>query len=308
MNSSAIDEKFYEIRFQRWAFATQRINSKQLPYIKLFNKLIEQIKEATAFIESKIDTKPDFGIILGTGLGALINEIEVEKVIEYDDIPHFPISTVESHHGKLIFGKLSSRNVVAMQGRFHYYEGYTMQQVTFPVRVLKMLGIQKLLVSNAAGGLNPEYGKSELMILNDHINLLPDNPLRGKNEDELGVRFPDMLDTYDKGMIEKALQIAQKNNFIAHQGVYVSVTGPNLETPAEYKFLRIIGADVVGMSTVPEVIVARHMDIPTFAVSVITDLCYEGALKHVTVEEVIEAAQKAEPNMTLLIKELIAAL
>ena len=270
--------------------------------------MIEQIKEATAFIESKIDTKPDFGIILGTGLGALINEIEVEKVIEYDDIPHFPISTVESHHGKLIFGKLSSRNVVAMQGRFHYYEGYTMQQVTFPVRVLKMLGIQKLLVSNAAGGLNPEYGKSELMILNDHINLLPDNPLRGKNEDELGVRFPDMLDTYDKGMIEKALQIAQKNNFIAHQGVYVSVTGPNLETPAEYKFLRIIGADVVGMSTVPEVIVARHMDIPTFAVSVITDLCYEGALKHVTVEEVIEAAQKAEPNMTLLIKELIAAL
>lgn len=269
--------------------------------------MIEKIQEATRFIQTLVSTEPEFGIILGTGLGALIKEIDIDVVIEYDDIPYFPISTVESHHGKLIFGRLSDRPVVAMQGRFHYYEGYSMQEVTFPVRVLKSLGIKQLLVSNAAGGLNPSYKISELMVLHDHINLLPDNPLRGKNEDELGVRFPDMLETYDKSMIEKALQIAQKHSFTAHQGVYVSVSGPNLETPAEYKFLRIIGADAVGMSTVPEVIVARHMNLPTFAVSVITDLCFEGALKHVTVEEVIAAAQKAEPNLTILIKELIAA-
>lgn len=267
--------------------------------------MIEQIKESTAFIQAKTDYKPQFGIILGTGLGGLIEEINIQSVIEYDDIPHFPISTVESHHGRLIFGELSGRSVVAMQGRFHYYEGYSMQEVTFPVRVMKLLGIEKLLISNAAGGLNPDYKISELMIINDHINLLPTNPLTGKNIDELGIRFPDMLETYDKLMIEKALQISKEQNINAHQGVYVSVQGPNLETPAEYKFLRIIGADAVGMSTVPEAIVARHMNLPTFAVSVITDLCYPEALKHVTVEEVIAAAREAEPKLTTLMKNLI---
>lgn len=270
--------------------------------------MIEQIKESTSYIQSQTDIKPRFGIILGTGLGGLIEEIEVKTVIEYDNIPHFPVSTVESHHGRLIFGELAGSPVVAMQGRFHFYEGYSMQAVTFPVRVMKLLGIEKLLISNAAGGLNPDYKISELMIINDHINLLPTNPLTGKNLEEFGVRFPDMLETYDKGMIEQALKIADKLSFKAHQGVYVSVQGPNLETPAEYKFLRIIGSDAVGMSTVPEAIVARHMDLPTFAVSVITDLCYPEALKHVTVEEVIAAARAAEPKLTQLMKHLVEEL
>jgi purine-nucleoside phosphorylase len=267
--------------------------------------MIEQIQEAVAFIQSKTNVQPEFGIILGTGLGGLVQEIDIHHTIEYDNIPHFPISTVESHHGRLIFGTLAGKNVVAMQGRFHYYEGYTMQQVTFPVRVMKLLGIKRLLVSNAAGGLNPIYNISDLMILNDHINLLPANPLTGKNLDELGVRFPDMLETYDKSMIKTGLEIAENKGFTVHQGVYVSVSGPNLETPAEYKFLRMIGSDAVGMSTVPEVIVARQMNLPVFALSVITDLCFEGHLKHVTLEEVIAAAQKAEPNMITLMKGLI---
>ncbi len=267
--------------------------------------MIEQIQKAHRYIVSKLDFKPQFGIILGTGLGGLINEIEIEETISYDDIPNFPISTVESHHGKLILGHLAGKRVVALQGRFHYYEGYTMQQVTFPVRVMKMLGIERLFVSNAAGGLNPDYQISELMLIHDHINLLPANPLTGKNLDEFGVRFPDMLAPYDQGMIEKALQIAQKHQMPIHQGVYVSVPGPNLETPAEYRYLRIIGADAVGMSTVPEVIVARQMNVPTFAVSVITDLCYPEALKPVSIEEVIAAAHEAEPNLTLLMKELV---
>ena len=267
--------------------------------------MIDKIKEASAFIQKKTQVEPRFGIILGTGLGGLIQEINMLKVINYEDIPHFPVSTVESHSGKLIFGKLSGKPVVAMQGRFHYYEGYTMQQVVFPVRVMKMLGIERLLVSNAAGGLNPSYSISQLMVIDDHINLLPENPLTGKNLDELGVRFPDMLDAYDKDMLEKAMQIAKDNQIKADRGVYVSVSGPNLETPAEYKFLRIIGADAVGMSTVPEVIAARQMDLPVFAVSVITDLCFEGQLKHVTVQEVIAAAQKAEPNLTKLMSKLV---
>lgn len=268
---------------------------------------MQKIQEATQFIQSKTQIKPQFGIILGTGLGGLIQEIEVEDIIEYDDIPHFPISTVETHHGKLIFGTLAGKKVVAMQGRFHYYEGYTMKEVTFPVRVMKMLGIERLFVSNAAGGLNSSYQKSEIMVINDHINLLPANPLTGKNLDKLGLRFPDMLDAYDPEMIAKADEIAQKNGFEIQKGVYVSVPGPNLETPAEYKFLNIIGADAVGMSTVPEVIVARHMEIPVFAVSVITDLCYKGAIKKVTLEEVVEAAQNAEPNLVVLMRELIGS-
>lgn len=269
--------------------------------------MLEQIQEAKTFIQSRCQIVPQIGLILGTGLGGLIKEIDIQEEISYDDIPHFPISTVESHHGKLIFGTLSGKPVVAMQGRFHYYEGYSMQQVTFPVRVLKQLGIERLLVSNAAGGLNPDYQISDLMILNDHINLLPDNPLRGKNHEELGVRFPDMFDTYDPEMIQKALHFTQARGIRVHTGVYVSVPGPNLETPAEYRYLRIIGADAVGMSTVPEVIVARHMDLPTFAVSVITDLCYGDMIQPVTVEEVIEAAHKAEPSLNLLIQELVSS-
>jgi len=267
--------------------------------------VIKKINEANSYIRSQTDFTPEFGIILGTGLGGLIEEIEIEHEINYSDIPHFPVSTVESHRGRLIFGLLAGRKVIAMQGRFHYYEGYTMAQVTFPVRVMKLLGVKRLLVSNAAGGLNPSYKISELMILSDHINLLPENPLTGPNLDEFGVRFPDMLEAYNPEMRQKALEIAKAHQINAHEGVYVSVSGPNLETPAEYKFLRIIGADAVGMSTVPEVIVARQMDLPVFAISVITDLCFEGHLKHVTVEEVIAAAQKAEPSLTLLMKELV---
>ncbi|MCS6820925.1 MAG: purine-nucleoside phosphorylase [Microscillaceae bacterium] len=271
--------------------------------------LLAQIQETTAFIQQKTQNfQPEVGIILGTGLGGLIKEIEIAHMLEYQHIPNFPISTVESHSGKLIFGTMSGKKVVAMQGRFHYYEGYTMQQVTFPVRVMKFLGIKYLLVSNAAGGLNPSYQISDLMILNDHINLLPDNPLRGKNEDELGVRFPDMFETYHPELRKKALEIARKYQIRANEGVYVSVMGPNLETPAEYRFLRTIGADAVGMSTVPEAIVAVHMNLPVFAVSVITDLCYEGHLKKVSLADVIAAAQIAEPKLTLLMKELVASL
>jgi purine-nucleoside phosphorylase len=266
---------------------------------------LAQMQETAQFIQGRTSVKPQFGIILGTGLGGLIQDIDIQTVIPYEEIPHFPVSTVESHSGKLIFGTLAGKNVVAMQGRFHFYEGYTMQQVTFPVRVMKLLGIERLLVSNAAGGLNSNFQISDLMFISDHINLLPDNPLIGKNINELGVRFPDMLEAYDSTMLQQAKEIAQRLGVRAQSGVYVSVSGPNLETPAEYKFLRIIGADAVGMSTVPEVIVARQMEIPTFAVSVITDLCFEGALKKLTLEEVIAAAQKAEPALVKIMKELV---
>ena len=267
--------------------------------------MLDQIKEATAYIQKQYSTKPYIGIILGTGLGSLVNEVEVDHVIEYKDIPHFPVSTVESHSGKLIFGKLAGKDVVVMQGRFHYYEGYDMKQVTFPVRVMKYLGIEKLFISNAAGGLNPDYALSDLMILNDHINLLPEHPLRGKNIDELGDRFPDMSDAYDQSLVIQAMEIAKENGITAHAGVYAAVTGPTLETPAEYKYLQIIGADAVGMSTVPENIVARHMNLPCFAISVITDLGVAGKIEKVSVEDVIAAAKKAEPYMTKIIQELI---
>lgn len=268
--------------------------------------MLEQIKQSTRYIKKIYDDKPDAGIILGTGLGALVNEINIEKSISYKDIPDFPVSTVESHSGKLICGKLNGKTVVVMQGRFHYYEGYSMQQITFPVRVMKYLGIEKLFISNASGGLNPEHQISDLMILSDHINLLPENPLRGKNYDEFGPRFPDMSDAYDPQLIRKAIEIADRNKIKVHTGVYAAVPGPNLETPAEYRYLRAIGADAVGMSTIPENLVARQMAIPCFAISVITDLGIEGKIRKVTVEEVIQAAMKAEPNMTLIMKELIA--
>ncbi|WP_020532804.1 purine-nucleoside phosphorylase [Flexithrix dorotheae] len=264
-----------------------------------------QIQEASNFLKSKCDLVPEVGIILGTGLGALVNDIEIQEIIPYEKIPHFPVSTVETHSGKLIFGKLSGKPVVVMQGRFHYYEGYNMKEVTFPVRVMKLLGIKYLFVSNAAGGLDPEYETSDLMVINDHINLQYENPLTGPNLDDFGVRFPDMSEPYDLELISLAHEISNAHQINLKEGVYVSVPGPNLETKAEYKYLRIIGADAVGMSTVPEVIVARQMEIPVFAVSVITDLCSPGKVKKITIQEVIAAAAKAEPNLTKLIKELV---
>ncbi|MFN5664115.1 MAG: purine-nucleoside phosphorylase [Bacteroidota bacterium] len=267
--------------------------------------LMQQLQQATDYIRSQTEVKPEYGIILGTGLGGLVEDIQADKVISYSDIPHFPISTVESHAGKLIFGKLSGKDVVCMQGRFHYYEGYSMQQVTFPVRVMKFIGIKTLIISNASGGLNPNYQVSELMILNDHINLLPEHPLRGKNEDSLGPRFPEMSEPYDKVLIEKAKAIAIANDIIVHEGVYASIQGPTLETRAEYRYLRTIGADAVGMSSVPENIVARHMNIPVFAISVITDMGLPDMPQKTTLEDVIRAATKAEPNLSLLIRELI---
>ncbi|MCC8408413.1 purine-nucleoside phosphorylase [Mucilaginibacter sp. UR6-1] len=269
--------------------------------------MLENIHRTTAYIKSRIgDFVPEAGIILGTGLGGLVNEIEVEKQLMYANIPDFPISTVEFHSGKLIFGKLGGVNVVAMQGRLHYYEGYNMQQITFPVRVMKMLGIKTLYVSNASGSLNPGFKKGDLMVIEDHINLQPQNPLIGRNEFDLGPRFPDMSQPYRIDLIEKALNIASANNIICHKGVYVAVTGPNLETRAEYRYLRIIGGDAVGMSTVPEVIVARHMDLPVFAISVLTDEGFPEVLTPVSLEEIIAVAQEAEPKLTLILKELIA--
>jgi purine-nucleoside phosphorylase len=268
--------------------------------------MLEQFNESIAFIQSKTNVKPSIGIILGTGLGGLVKEIEVVDEISYAEIPHFPVSTVESHSGKLIFGKLGGKDVVAMQGRFHYYEGYDFKQVTYPVRIMKLLGIDRLLVSNASGGVNPDFIVGEIMILNDHINFFPGNPLIGKNIDELGPRFPDMSEPYDPTMIQLAKDIAKENDIRIAEGTYLGLTGPTLETPAEYKFVRIIGADAVGMSTVPEVIVARHMEIPVFAISIITDLGVPGKIKKVSLEEVIEVASKQEPKMTLILKELIS--
>ena len=266
------------------------------------------MKSAVNFIESHTGTyQPEWGIILGTGLGRLVNEIEIDYSLEYNDIPDFPVSTVESHKGRLIFGQLAGRKVVAMQGRFHYYEGYTMQQITFPVRVMKALGIQRLVVSNASGGVNPDFEVGDLMIINDHINLLP-NPLIGPNIDSMGPRFPDMSQPYDRRMITAAVDIAKRMNISYQLGCYVALSGPTLETPAEYRYIRTIGGDAVGMSTVPEVIVARHMAIPCFAVSIITDLGVDGKIKEVSINDVIEAANAAEPKMTVLIKELISKL
>jgi len=267
--------------------------------------MLEQFKESVAFIQSKTNVKPTVGIILGTGLGGLVKEIEIIDEISYGDIPHFPVSTVESHKGKLIFGKLGGKDVVAMQGRFHYYEGYNMQQVTYPVRVMKLLGIEKLFVSNASGGVNPDFEVGEIMILNDHINLFPAHPLIGKNIDELGPRFPDMSEPYCPKMIDTALSIAKENDIKVSVGTYVGLTGPTLETPAEYYYVRAIGGDAVGMSTVPEIIVARHMEIPVFAISIITDLGVKGKIKKVSLQDVINVASRQEPKMTLIMRELI---
>ena len=269
--------------------------------------MLENIQNSTAYIKSRIgDFEPEIGIILGTGLGGLVKEMEVEKQLLYANIPDFPISTLEFHSGKLIFGTLAGKKVVAMQGRLHYYEGYSMRQITLPVRVMKMLGIKTLFVSNASGSLNPAFKKGGLMIIEDHINLQPDNPLRGSNDEEMGPRFPDMSEPYKRELIDKALTIAKANNITCHKGVYVAVTGPNLETKAEYKYLKIIGGDAVGMSTVPEVIVARHMGLPVFAISVLTDEGFNEVLLPCSLDEILEVAREAEPKMTLILKELIA--
>ena len=269
--------------------------------------MLQTIKESATFLKERTNYKPQVGIILGTGLGGLVAEIEIEHSISYKDIPHFPVSTVEGHSGRLIFGNLGGKQVVAMQGRFHFYEGYSMEKVTFPVRVMKFLGIKHLIVSNASGGVNPDYEVGDLMILSDHINLIP-NPLIGSNIDELGPRFPDMSESYSKNLIAKAENIAKANKIPVQKGVYVALTGPTLETPSEYKYMRIIGGDTVGMSTAPEVIVARHMDIPCFAMSVITDLGVPGKIQKVSHSEIQKIAEIAEPKLTLIIKELIASI
>jgi purine-nucleoside phosphorylase len=267
--------------------------------------LKQHIDEAVSFIRTKSRLTPEIGIILGTGLGGLVKEIKKETVIDYADIPHFPVSTVESHHGKLIFGTLSGKKVVVMQGRFHLYEGYSVQQVTFPVRVMKFLGVKKLLISNAAGALNPLFKKGDVMVMTDHINLLGDNPLIGPNEDELGPRFPDMSEPYSRALIALAEQAALDLKIPIQKGVYVAVPGPNLETRAEYRFLRTGGADAVGMSTIPENIVAVHMGIDVLGFSILTDECFPDALKPITLPEVLKIATKAEPKMTAIMKEVV---
>lgn len=265
-----------------------------------------QIIEAAEYLKSNVPNyEVGTGVILGTGLGGLINDVEIDHKVSYEDIPHFPTSTVESHSGNLIFGKLNGTKVIVMQGRFHYYEGYSMQQIVSPVRVMKLLGIKNLFVSNAAGGLNPSYDVSDLMIIHDHISLLPDNPLIGKNMDELGPRFPDMSEPYNFGVVEEAMNYALEKGIKLHKGVYVSVPGPNLETRAEYKYLRLIGADVVGMSTIPEIIAARHMGLKCCAISVVTDMCVPDLLEEASLEKILSAAAKAEPNLTKLIGYLV---
>ncbi len=270
--------------------------------------MFEIIKEVAAFLQSKGITSPDTGIVLGTGLGRLVSEIDIEVAIDYADIPHFPVSTVESHRGRLIYGNLEGHKVLAMQGRFHIYEGYSLQQVTLPIRVMKLLGVKWLLLSNAAGAINKSYEKGDLMLLDDHINLLPENPLTGTNINELGPRFPDMSCPYSIVINKKMESAAARLNITLHKGVYAVVPGPNLETRAEYRYLGMIGSDVVGMSTVPEVIVANHMGLPCAAVSVITDLCDPDNLVPARLEDILETAGKAEIKLIRLFKEVISNL
>ena len=268
---------------------------------------LERIQNTADFLKGKLDRLPKTGIVLGTGLGNLIERIQIDKVINYTDIPNFPVSTVEGHSGRLIFGTLGGKYVMAMQGRFHYYEGYEMRDVTFPVRVMKALGVKTLFVSNASGGMNPKFKIGDLMIITDHINLFPEHPLRGKNFDELGPRFPGMGHTYSERLIEKARQIGRENNIELQEGTYVGTQGPTFETPSEYRYFWRIGGDCVGMSTVPEVIVARHGDMEVFGISVITDMGNEGHIEKVSHEEVQKAAAAAEPKMTFIIEQLIAS-
>lgn len=270
--------------------------------------VINKINEAVNYIRTQYAEQPAVGIVLGSGLGSFTGEIKVAAEIPYSSIPHFPVSTVQGHSGKLIFGELGGKNVVAMAGRFHYYEGYTTSEVVFPIRVMKFLGIQTLLISNAAGGINPAYKVGDLMIIKDHISMLTINPLLGKNEDRLGTRFPDMSEPYAKDLINKAKAIASEQNIVVQEGVYCGVTGPTFETRAEYKMLHILGGDAVGMSTVQEVIAAIHMGLPVFAMSVITDIGIREEENTITHEEVLQAAKDAEPKLTHIFKTLVAQL
>lgn len=267
-----------------------------------------KIQETTNYLIEKIDIKPTIGIVLGTGLGGLVKHIKIKKAFDYSKIPHFPISTVEFHKGRLIFGLLGNRRVMVMQGRFHYYEGYSAKEIAYPIIIMKKLGVKYLIISNAAGGLNPDFSAGDIMLITDHINLLFDNPLRGPNEPNLGPRFPDMFNCYEPKFIRLAEKVAQKNNIFIKKGVYVGVPGPNLETRAEYRFLRIIGADAVGMSTVPEVIMARYLDLKVLGISVITDMGIADALKPASILKIIMAAKKAEPNLIKIVKGVVANL
>ncbi len=270
--------------------------------------MMKEYINAAEFLKSKIDIEPKFGIVLGSGLGGLVDKIDVLLKIPYNEIPSFPVATVEGHSGNLIFGTIKRVPVVAMQGRFHYYEGYEMDRIVFPIRVMKLLGIQYLFVSNAAGGLNPQYKVGDLMIISDHINFFPVNPLRGKNIDSLGVRFPDMSQVYDKQIIEKALLFTKEKKIPVHVGVYIGSSGPTLETPAEYKMFRIFGADATGMSTVPEVIIAHHMGIKVFGISVITNESADAVNEKTTHEDVQLQAALAEPRLTDIFLSLISIL
>ena len=267
---------------------------------------LEQIKETSEFIKRRVNNKlPKTAIILGTGLGAVVDHINIEVEIPYSEIPNFPVSTVQGHKGRMIFGTLGNKYIMAMQGRFHYYEGYTMREVTFPIRVMKAIGVKTVFVSNASGGMNPEFKVGDLMVITDHINLFPEHPLHGKNIDELGPRFPAMGEAYSKRLIQMARDVAKEKNIRLMEGVYVGTQGPTFETPSEYRYFWRIGGDAVGMSTVPEVIVARHGDMEVFGISVITDLGVEGIVEKVSHEEVQKAAAAAQPIMAMLVQEII---
>jgi purine-nucleoside phosphorylase len=272
------------------------------------SSLMQQLTETTSFIKDLYPHKPEVGIVLGSGLGNLINEIKIEKEISYDAIPHFPVSTVKGHIGKLLFGELNSKRIVVMAGRFHYYEGYTPQQVSYPIRVMKMLGIHTILISNAAGGVNANFKVGDLMIIKDHISLFTVNPLLGKNEESLGARFPDMSEPYSKALITKAKEIGEGIGYDLKEGIYTGVTGPSFETRSEYKLIKAIGGDAVGMSTVQEVITAVHAGLKVFALSVITDIGIREEENTITHEEVLAAAKEAEPKLTRLFKEMVGAI
>jgi purine-nucleoside phosphorylase len=268
-------------------------------------ELYDQIEEATKAIQARWKGRPRVGIILGTGLGGLVEEIETEASLPYADIPHFPEPTAPTHAGRFVCGRLAGKTVVAMEGRFHFYEGYSLQQITLPVRVMKALGCEILIVSNACGGMNPQHAKGDLLMIEDHINLLGDNPLIGKNDDRLGPRFPDMCRPYDRELLTLARRIALEEKFVLHQGVFVAVAGPNLETRAEYRFLRGIGADVVGMSTVPEILVGVHCGLRNVGISVITDMCLPDALEPVNLPDIIATANAAEKKLRVLVRRLV---
>ncbi|MFV8336221.1 purine-nucleoside phosphorylase [Flavobacterium sp. RSP29] len=265
----------------------------------------EKVQETVSQIKGKINFMPEYGVILGSGLGSFTDEMKVEYTLPYTEILNFPVSTVQGHKGALVFGTIGEKKVVAMQGRFHFYEGYSMTEVTFPVRVMKFLGIEKLIVSNASGGVNPCYKVGSIVMITDHINMTPEHPLRGKNDERFGPRFVNMSEPYSRKMIAKATELAQELNIAVHEGIYLGLQGPTFETLAEYRMVKILGADCVGMSTVPEVIVARHMDLETFGISVITDMGNEESIGTISHDEVLEAAKKAEPKVRSLIKELI---